>query len=50
VKYLECAREKVHRGVWGQKPQWFPGVNECLNFDVLEEKLVKQQKNILIKK
>jgi len=53
VAYLECAkggpsgspgrpRAKPRYGAWGTKLKLF--VNECLNFDVLEEKISKTAK------
>ena len=57
VAYLECAQGGgPPSGVQGQSPgrglgarSWSFFVNECLNFDVFEEKLSKTAKNTIVK-
>jgi len=55
VSYLECAKKGRGRRSWGQS--WVKGqreeaedffVHECLNFDVVEEKISKTAKNVTI--
>ena len=46
MAYLECAKGGGPGGL-GEKPALF--VTECLNFDVLEEKISKTAKNTIIK-